>query len=166
MRSRGLSDTSLGLKAKLIQGTGSGLAHPTVAVLVSTTLPTGADDFSSGVAEPDARLAVAWELSDRLELAANAGWAYLNDGEVGERFHELASSVAAGYGLSDRWGAFIEYYGFYPTAPGRRSDNFFDGGLTYLLRPDLQLDGRRGLRAERRERQFLRGLRNECPVVT
>ena len=140
----GLSDTSFGLKAKLVQGNGSGLASPTLALLVSTTLPTGADEFSSGGAEPDIRLAAAWELSERVGLASNIGWAYANDRDAGERFHELASSVALGYGLSERWGAFIEYFGFYPVDQVRPSENFVDGGLTYLVRPDFQLDGRVG----------------------
>lgn len=147
-RLSGLSDTSLGLKAKLLQGRGQGLRHPTIAVLATTSLPTGADELSSDAAEPELRLATAWELSDRLDLAYNVGWGWLNDPVSDERFSEFLASVALGYGLSDRWGAFVEYFGFYPEDEAGPDENFVDGGLTYLLTPDLQLDGRVGYRLD------------------
>ncbi|MFW6198305.1 MAG: transporter [Acidobacteriota bacterium] len=147
-RVSGLSDTSIGLKAKVLQGRGTGLRHPTVAVLASTTLPTGADELSSDAAEPELRIAAAWELSDRVGLSSNVGWGWLNDPATDQRFHELLGSVALGYGIDDRWGAFVEYFGFYPEDEAGPDENFVDGGLTYLLTPDLQLDGRVGYRLD------------------
>lgn len=156
-RLSGLSDTSLGLKAKLLQGRGQGLRHPTIAVLATTTLPTGADELSSDAAEPELRLASAWALSDRLDLSSNVGWGWLNDPASDERFSEFLASVALGYGLSDRWGAFVEYFGFYPEDEAGPDENFVDGGLTYLLTPDLQIDGRVGYRLDDGSEDFFVG---------
>lgn len=154
--SSGLTDTSIGFKFKLHEG-GATAADPTVAILASTSLPTGADEFSRGVAEPAVRLAAAWDLSDRVSLSSNIGWAYLRDRDTEEWFSELAASVALGYGISDRWGAFLEYFGFYPATGNGPAANFVDTGLTYLVTGDLQLDGRVGYGLNRDADDFFVG---------
>jgi hypothetical protein len=63
----------------------------------------------------------------------------------GERFAEPSASVALGIGLTDRLGAFVEYFGFYPSGRSNEADTHYaDGGLTWLLTQDLQLDARIG----------------------
>lgn len=153
----GLTDTSIGLKYQFHDG-GSSAADPTMALLASTTLPTGADELSLQVAEPSLRLAAAWALSDRISLGGNLGWGYLQDGAAGERFSELAASLSLGYGISDRWGAFLEYFGFYPTGDHGPSANFVDTGLTYGVTGDLQLDARFGYGLNRDADDFFVGV--------
>ncbi|MBC7806493.1 MAG: transporter, partial [Akkermansiaceae bacterium] len=67
---------------------------------------------------------------------------YVSD--TGDQFGEVSSSLSFGFGLSDRTGAYLEYFGFYPAGRGRDDSNFLDTGVTHLLSNDLQLDARVG----------------------
>jgi hypothetical protein len=50
-----------------------------------------------------------------------------------------------GYKLTEKWGAYIEYFGFVPASDDGPNASFFDGGFTYLVTNDLQLDARAGV---------------------
>lgn len=139
----GLSDTSIGLKWQLAEAGPAGSGQPAVAVLVGTSLPTGADAIGDSAAQPGILLAAGLDLSDRVSVGANVGWNSLHDGELDERFSEIVGSLAVGFGLSDRWGAYAEYFGAYGLQD-REDENYLNGGLTYLIHDDLQLDGRIG----------------------
>ena len=84
----GLEDTSFGLKLELVEGDpGTGVDRPDVAVLVSTSLPTGSDAFSADGLQPSVAVALAWDLTESLALGSNLGYSMLRDG--GETFDEL-----------------------------------------------------------------------------
>ena len=54
-------------------------------------------------------------------------------------------TVVLGMGLSERAGLFVEVFGDIPfNAPGGPR-NSFDGGLTFLIRDNLQIDGSAGV---------------------
>ncbi|MGB6361714.1 MAG: transporter, partial [Thermoanaerobaculia bacterium] len=69
--------------------------------------------------------------------------AYLS--EEGEQFSELAGSVAIGYGLSKRLGGYLEYFGFNSPSRSGPDSHFLDGGFTWLLSNNAQLDARAGV---------------------
>ena len=140
---RGLDDVTLAAKVELVRPPPSSPGVPRLAVIAGTSLPTGRSDIGADGLQPGVLLAAAWELTGRLGLGTNFGYAYLED-EAG-RFDELSGSVAFGFSLTERLGAFAEYFGTFPVGSGRESDNFADTGLTYLLGPSLQLDMRVGL---------------------
>lgn len=52
-----------------------------------------------------------------------------------------------GYKLTEKWGTYIEYFGFVPASKDGPNKSFFDGGFTYLVNDDLQLDARAGIGA-------------------
>jgi hypothetical protein len=138
----GLQDSSIGVKIKL-RDTIEGSARPQVALLVGTTLPTGSTEYREPHAHPGTALALAWSLSPRFGLGVNLDYAYLS--EEGEQFGELAASVAIGYALSKRLGGYLEYFGFDPQSGGRPGTHFLDGGFTWLLSNNAQLDARAGV---------------------
>ena len=140
---RGLNDVTLGVKVELIRPAPSSPGVPRLAVIAGTSLPTGRSDIGADGLQPGVLLAAGWELTGRLGLGANFGYAYLED-EAG-RFDELSGSVAFGFSLTERLGTFAEYFGTFPVGSGRESGNFADAGVTYLLGPSLQLDMRVGL---------------------
>jgi hypothetical protein len=72
-------------------------------------------------------------------------WAYLH--EDGEHFSEYAGSASFGYDVTDRVGAYIEYFGFFPQATGATSSHYVNTGSTYQVTPDYQLDVRFGIGA-------------------
>ena len=133
----GVGDASLGLKALLRPATGR---EPQIALLAGTTLPVGDDEVTSDEADPELRLALAHDLTDRLSLGYNVGVA--RESEPGEGSRELAfGTVALGIGLGDRTGMFLELFGDTPLDSGDGDGAIsFDAGVTYLLRETVQLD--------------------------
>jgi hypothetical protein len=136
----GLDDAGLGVKVLLLEEIPP--IRPAVAVLLSSSVPTGDDEIGSPEWQPEARLALGWMLSDLWSLGANAGWGR-PDGEEG-RFDQALGSVALGRALGERLGMFLELYGFAPAAPDQDAAAVFDGGLTLAFGPDAQLDIRAG----------------------
>jgi len=142
---QGLQDSSIGMKLRLFDNGGqTGLGSPQVAVLASTSLPTGASVASQAKLQPEVRLAVAWDLSERLSLGTNFFYAYTNDVVVDERFHQAGATLALGIALTDRWGTYTEYFGAYSVVRNGPRENYVNGGFTFLVESDLQLDARIG----------------------
>ena len=153
----GLEDTSFGLKLELVEGDpGTGVDRPDVAVLVSTSLPTGSDAFSADGLQPSVAVALAWDLTESLALGSNLGYSMLRDG--GETFDELFGSVALGLGLSERFGTYVEIYGFFPTEVVYPDVAYFNTGVTYLIAGDVQLDARVGYGLNGLDDDFFFGL--------
>lgn len=135
--SSGLDDVSIGAKFELLEGRAS---RPQTAVLIGTTVPTGDGEVAAEEWQPEAILALEWDLSHRVGLGVNGGWTYA--GTDDDRFHEGKASAAVGVGLTERVGAFFEAFGF---VSEEEDPAFFDAGLTYLVSDDFQLDGRVGV---------------------
>ena len=153
---KGLQNFGIGVKFRLLSGGGVGHARPTVAVLVSTTLPTANEAIEARTARPDVRLALAWDFSDRVSFGTNLIWTSIKEDELAERHSALGLTLAMGYGLSDRWGAYFEYFGAFPTGE-YDPENYLNGGVTYLISNDLQLDGRVGYGLNGRDDDFFVG---------
>ncbi|MFQ5657299.1 MAG: transporter [Candidatus Methylomirabilales bacterium] len=119
------------------------MTRPNVGTIVATTLPTGDDDLSEDEPQPEVKLAMAWDLSERLSLGSNLSYTYLS--ADGDRFHQFSGSLSLGYKLTEKWGAYIEYFGFVPETDDGQNASSFDGGFAYLVTNDLQLDARAGV---------------------
>ncbi len=136
----GIGDAELGVKIHLAEERGG---RPEMALLLSTSVPSGDDGFTSDRFDPALRLALAHTLSERVSLGYNLGLAFGSElGEDGEldTVSNAFYTVALGFGLNDRWGAFVELYGDIPASASGGPANAFDGGFTYLVRDNLQLD--------------------------
>jgi hypothetical protein len=153
----GIQNLGIGAKFRLLSGGGVGHARPTVALLVGTTIPTASEEVEARTARPAARLAAAWDLSEVVSVASNVAWSSVKEDQTDQRHDVWGFSLALGYGLSDRWGAYLEYFGLYPTGE-RDSENFANTGLTYLINNDLQLDARVGYGLDGRDDDFFVGL--------
>ncbi|HSL81901.1 MAG TPA: transporter, partial [Thermoanaerobaculia bacterium] len=136
----GAGDAELGAKVRL---RGEAGPLPEAALLVGVSLPLGDDDVSSDRYDPSMRLAFAHTLSERLGLGYNLGVEWSSepgDEGVRETFSRLVYTVALGSAVTDRMGAFVELFGAEPIDAPAGSEVSLDGGFTYLLRPNLQLD--------------------------
>jgi hypothetical protein len=138
----GFGDAAAGIKLGLTGGDPASKAVPATAFLVTTTVPTGSDELSDDAFQPEAKVALEWELSDHLGIGVNLGYARPSDG--GERFDQLFATISAGMTLSQSVGAFVEVYGFNKTAASGGGATYADTGLSYLVNPDLSLDARIG----------------------
>jgi len=131
----GPGDAELGAKLYLREEQGRA---PELALLAAVSLPTGADEFSSDELDPSFRISASHGLSERLAIGYNAGLAWTS--ESGATLSSYLYTAALGIGVTDRLGAFVELFGELPaSAPGRPA-NSVDGGLTYLLRDNIQVD--------------------------
>ncbi|HEX6589769.1 MAG TPA: transporter [Longimicrobiales bacterium] len=138
----GWSDAGVGMKLGLYE---AGLAEglPSVSLLLGTSLPTGDDDFGADGWEPEAILALGWQFTPGLGLGANVGYAQREP--VGEERHdEWVTSVALELPVTSSVGAFVEYFAIRPDTDFDEDADYVDGGLTFLLSPTFQLDGRIG----------------------
>ncbi len=139
VRSSGAGDSEIGFKYRLWEETG---ARPEAAFIAMLGLPTGERGFSSERLDPSYRFSFAHTLTERLSLGYNLGmvWASEPDG-LGD-VHTVSMfqyTATLGYDVTDRLGAFIEVFGDCPFNTGRPA-HLIDGGLTYGLRENLQLD--------------------------
>lgn len=142
----GFDDAFLGAKFALSGGSGETgfFKRPATALLIGTSLPTGASAFREDDLQPEAILALAIDLTDNLKLGSNLGYARASDG--GERFNQFFGSVSLGVELTERAAAYFEFYGFTRVdAATTDGERFFNGGLTYLINDDFQLDARAGV---------------------
>lgn len=136
----GAGDAEAGAKVRLRDEAGT---LPEAALLVGVSLPVGDDDFSSDRYDPSMRLAFAHTLTERLGLGYNLGMEWSSepgDEGVHETFSRLIYTVALGTSVTGRLGAFVELFGAEPVDAPPGSEVSLDGGFTYLLRPNLQLD--------------------------
>ncbi len=139
----GLEDLTISAKAVLYRKPEvSSAAVPQVALLFGADLPTGESGFGSTELQPGVKLAFDFELTARLNLGSNLGWAYLFSDD--QRFHQGVGSVVFGYSISDPLTTYVEWYGLFPENRGGGSNHYVNGGLAWLLGPNFQLDWRIG----------------------
>ena len=135
-----------GIKINLFEGQsfGGGPGKTDFGFLGHLYLPfttSTPEDMSSSGAEgmpqttgADFRFSVGHELSDRSGLAYNLGGQWAGDGS-GMAF---VYTLAYGYSLSDRIGAYVELYGDAPELSS--ANHYWDAGFTYLAGWNLQYD--------------------------
>jgi hypothetical protein len=125
----GWGNTALGVKIKLREEKD---AAPQLALLVDAVVPSGSKSFRAERVDPAIRLAGSHGALTIEEASGDLDTLGLG------RY-----SLALGIGLSERWGTFIEVFGFMPTAGGPAHS--LDSGLTYLISRTVQLDLSGGL---------------------
>jgi hypothetical protein len=140
----GYEDPTIGVKVRLNTDDPNLLppGRPHMAILLETSVPVGSDELTSDEWQPEAKLALGWDLTDRFSLSSTLIYGYPSDGD--ERFNQFAASLSAGFSLTDRWGAYLEGYGFNKESLDGSSTSYLNTGLSYLLSNDVQLDVRVG----------------------
>jgi hypothetical protein len=136
----GGGDLSAGFKVELWNEEGW---RPETAFISNLGLPTGKGPFSSERFDPDYRLAFSHTLSDRFSLGYNLGQAWRTEEDAaGDRDtrHDFIYTAALGVGLTEKLGGFVEFFGDIPTGSNGGPTNSLDGGFTFLIADNLQLD--------------------------
>ena len=113
---------------------------PEAGLLFSVSVPRRADSVF--------RLALSHSLSERISFAYNLGaaWESELDGDQDmNRLSIIQYTATLGIDLNDRTGTFVEVFGDLPLSAGGGSEHLLDGGLTYLLRENLQVDASGGI---------------------
>lgn len=128
----GLSPLLFGMKLNIAE---EKEGFPEIALIGHLFLPFSAsDDFKPETTGADFRFSLSHTLGERSSLGYNIG------AQWGDDSPEIAYiyTLAYGYGITDRFGFFAEVYGDFPE--DSQANHLWDAGLTYLLRPNIQLD--------------------------
>jgi len=125
----GFSPTTLGTKIQIIEQAGW---VPQIGLIGSITLTNGDDLFAPLEPIQDVRLLFQNDLTELVALAYNYGVTW-QDGESLNTY-----SITVGYSVSGQVGLFIEPYGFF--GKNFSADHRLNGGVTYLVSDNFQLD--------------------------
>lgn len=138
----GSEDLYLGFKIGLTPQEG---ILPEMALIPQMTVPTGASAFTANEVLPGANLLYGWEVNDFLSTAGSTQFNRAIDDGSGNTYTEWAQSWTVAYSLSDEWGAYTEWFAFFPaSADTAQTEHYFNGGFTYLISNDIQWDIRAG----------------------
>ena len=128
----GIGPIMVGFKVFVIEEKG---IRPEISIMADLTLnKVGKLDYRPSYTYSSIKVLASHSLSDFFSLGYNFG--YGNDGESANGF--FVYSVVLGMSISDRFGAFAEVYG--TSNNGDIPHTRIDGGFTYLVRYNLQLD--------------------------
>lgn len=143
VESGGAEDLYLGFKIALTPQEGW---LPEMALVPQMTVPTGAAAFRANDMHPGVNWLYAWDLNDWLSTGGSTQINRTVTTLGGQSFSEFAQSWTIGYSLTDRVGAYTEYFGLIPhSGDGAKPQHYFDGGFTLLLSDDIQFDIRGGV---------------------
>ena len=137
----GSEDLYLGMKLGLTPQQG---ILPEMALMPQMTVPLGGP-FSSDRVLPGLNWLYGWEINDCLSTAGSTQANLAFDPDSGDEYVEFAQSWTIGYTLSERIGAYTEWFVLSPAgADAARTEHYIDGGFTYSFSNDVQFDIRVG----------------------
>jgi len=128
----GFSPLAIGVKIGVTEEKG---VLPEIAFLSHINFPfLASQDFKTKSTGIDFRFSFAHTLNEKSSVGYNLGMAW--DGEITTA--NYVYTIAYGYSISNKIGAFIEIYGDLPE--DSHFNHFWDTGLTYLVSDTIQLD--------------------------
>jgi hypothetical protein len=137
-RGVGLLPTEVGFKVKLVEEKG---IIPKISFISHLAIPKlSSKQYSTTYYAPNFRFTMLHTLSEDITLSYNIGAEW--DGENPQPV--FIYTLAPAYSFTDKLGAYIELYGFAPQID--RADHRTDGGVTYLIRNNIQIDVSAGCR--------------------
>lgn len=151
---RGFEDIAIGTKVRLIEREERSLV-PNVSILALSTFPTGNRDIGTSVMQPTAKLALGWQLSERLSLGSNANYSYVS--EDGTRYSQWGTSASLGAEITPRLEGFLEWFGETAPSPGERRADYLDAGAGLKLGGSLRVDARAGANTRGGSRDYFVG---------
>ena len=152
-RNSGFSDVSLGLKWHSSDGDEKA-GTPSTAWLFHLDMNSGSAAFRGDGVRPSLRFVAEWDLPGDTSIGVMPGLARDTD-DNGRRFTAGILAVTVSTEIAPGWRAFIELAGL-RLASGARGGNLasLDGGVTYLINPDMQVDA-----------SFQRGITRNTPFL-
>ena len=136
-RFSGSDDVYVGAKLALTEQAG---LLPEIALFPQARVPTGSSAFTSSQVLPGFNLAYSWVITDWLEVECNTQLNRRRD-DASHFYTEFIQTVNLEYELTDRIGAFTEWFCFVPSgALTAQSQHYFHGGFVYFPTKYIQLD--------------------------
>lgn len=140
--SSGAEDIYLGVKLGL---TGQDGLLPEMALVPQMTVPTGHSAFTSGAVNPGINWLYGWDITEFLSLGASTQANLGIDDVTDHEYVEFAQAFTFGYNLAEKVGAYTEWFVLAPAgADTVATEHYLDGGFTFRVTNNLQLDIRAG----------------------
>lgn len=137
-RTSGYSTLAPGAKYH-IRDAGEGWDEPSLGAIFHLNVPSGSSIYRSEKLTGDAKIAADWDLAPKWSLGVNAGVLFEED-DRGEVFTSGLLTGSLGRELTDRLSSFLELVVQAPESSHGGTAFILDGGFTYLLNLDTQLD--------------------------
>ena len=131
----GLSDIGLSFKANVAKGDWGG-----IGLVPRLQFPSGTNGLAGNAVVPSLTVATDFILSDQWALDISVAGSVPKDSTGLGRYFQGFFATSVGYSITDQLGMFGEVYGGGPQDVGGPFEMGVDGGFTYLLDDDLQLD--------------------------
>lgn len=139
----GAEDLYLGAKLGLTSQHG---IFPEMALVPQMTVPTGHSQFTADKTLPGVNWLYGWDVTETISTAGSTQVNMGIDDFDGSDYAEFAQSWTIGYTFTDRLGGYTEWFCILPSgAAAVKPEYYFDGGLTYRVSNNLQLDVRGGV---------------------
>jgi hypothetical protein len=143
LETSGALDLLIGCKLALTPQEG---LLPEMAIIPQMTVPSGSDEFSSDDVMPGMNWLYGWDIHEGVSTAGSTQFIRARDDVTQETFYIFAQSWTVGYSLTEKLGAYTEWFALFPSgADTVRPEHYFDGGFTYLLSNNVQWDIRAGV---------------------
>jgi Putative MetA-pathway of phenol degradation len=137
-RSSGYSPVSLGVKYHF-QDAKSSTGNLSLGTILRIFPPSGSSAFRTHHVTSDLRLAADWNLGPDWALNPNIGLAIYED-DAGKTFTAGLGALTLTYGSSKRLQPYLDVGVQSPESPSGPTAVIFDGGATYLLDRNTQID--------------------------
>jgi hypothetical protein len=138
----GSDDLYLGFKIGLTPQEG---ILPEMAIMPQMTVPSGSPGLTSGEVMPGVNWLYGWTINDFLSLGGSTQINRARDDEE-NIYAQFAQSITIGYSLTEKIGAYTEWYVFVPNGfTIDQVEHYADGGFTYHLTNNVQFDIRAGV---------------------
>jgi len=137
----GFQDLYLGVKLGLTPQQGW---LPEMSIVPQMLVPLGSP-VSNDRTLPGVNWLYGWDINDWLSAGASTQANLRVDDATDDTYTEFAQSFTFGYTLTERLGAYTEWFMLSPIqADSARTEHYLDAGLTFRVSNDLQLDVRVG----------------------
>jgi hypothetical protein len=140
----GLTDIEFGIKLQMLK---KETINTEIAFISHMVIPTGSPELTNTTVGTINKLAVSHVLNTFTDLGYNLGYNYFGSGNG-----DLTFSAVFGFGLSEKLGTYVEFFGEYSDLRDITAN--IDSGITYLLQDNLQLDFSLGLGLNRKMNYF------------
>jgi len=152
----GSEDLYLGVKLFVAEQRG---VLPETSIIFQSQVPTGHSDFTSSKVLPGFNLLYGWDVTDKMTFAGSSQANRAIDADS-HGYVEMAQSLTVGWSFTEKLGSYTEWFAFMPagaTSEGVTAQHYLNGGFTYKLTNNFQLDIRAGVGLSRSADDFFGG---------
>jgi len=144
----GFADMYLGMKLGIVPEYG---LIPELSIVPQLTVPTGASDQRADRVLYGVNFLYSWSILSESYIGASTQFNQREGDDRGDIYTSFAQALATGTRWDSHWGSYVEWFAlFADSAVGGEDSHYANGGITYLLTKDLQLDVRFGTRLQDR----------------